>query len=54
VLALLPDWVHPVAEYMAKEGLKGTARVAAFSLLASVLVGIPLGKIGRASCRERV
>lgn len=45
MLALLPDWAHPVAEYMAKEGLKGTARVAAFSLLASVLVGIPLGTL---------
>ena len=45
MLAFLPDWVHPVADYMAKEGLKGTARVAAISLLASVLVGIPLGTL---------
>ena len=45
MLALLPDWVQPVAEYMAKEGLKGTARVAAISLSASVLVGVPLGTL---------
>jgi polar amino acid transport system permease protein len=45
VLALLPDWVQPVAEYMAREGLKGTARVAVISVLASVAVGIPLGTL---------
>jgi polar amino acid transport system permease protein len=45
VLAFLPDWVHPVAEYMAREGLKGTARVAVISVLASLLVGIPLGTL---------
>jgi polar amino acid transport system permease protein len=45
VLALLPDWVHPVAEYMAREGLKGTARVAVISVLASVILGIPLGTL---------
>jgi polar amino acid transport system permease protein len=45
MLALLPDWVQPVAEYMAKEGLKGTARVAGISLSASVLVGVPLGTL---------
>jgi polar amino acid transport system permease protein len=45
MLALLPDWVQPVAEYMAREGLKGTARVAGISLSASVLVGVPLGTL---------
>jgi polar amino acid transport system permease protein len=45
MLAFLPDWVQPVAEYMAREGLKGTARVAAISVLASVLVGVPLGTL---------
>ena len=45
MLALLPDWVQPVAEYMAKEGLKGTAKVAVISLVASLLVGIPLGTL---------
>jgi polar amino acid transport system permease protein len=45
VLAFLPDWVHPVADYMAREGLKGTARVAVISVLASLLVGIPLGTL---------
>jgi polar amino acid transport system permease protein len=45
MLALLPDWVQPVAEYMAREGLKGTAKVAVISLSASLLVGIPLGTL---------
>ena len=45
MLALLPDWVHPVAAYMAREGLKGTARVAVISVLASVILGIPLGTL---------
>jgi His/Glu/Gln/Arg/opine family amino acid ABC transporter permease subunit len=45
VLALLPDWVNPVAEYMAREGLKGTARVAVISVLASLIIGIPLGTL---------
>jgi polar amino acid transport system permease protein len=45
VLAFLPDWVHPVAEYMAREGLKGTARVAVISVLASLFVGVPLGTL---------
>ena len=45
MLALLPSWVHPVAEYMAREGLKGTARVAVISVLASLVVGVPLGTL---------
>jgi polar amino acid transport system permease protein len=45
VLALLPSWAHPVAEYMAREGLKGTARVAVISVLASLVVGVPLGTL---------
>lgn len=45
MLALLPSWVHPVAEYMAREGLKGTARVAVISVLASLFVGVPLGTL---------
>jgi polar amino acid transport system permease protein len=41
----LPEWVNPVADYMFHVGLKGTLRVAAFSLLASALIGIVLGTL---------
>jgi polar amino acid transport system permease protein len=38
-----PEWVEPTAEYMLEEGLPGTLRIAAFSVVASLLVGIVLG-----------
>jgi polar amino acid transport system permease protein len=41
----MPDWVQPVVEYMAREGLKGTARIAAFSLVGSAVIGIVLGTL---------
>lgn len=41
----LPEWVEPVARYMAEEGLKGTARVAAISLVASAVIGVLLGTL---------
>ena len=41
----LPEWVEPVARYMAEEGLKGTARVAAISLVASAVIGVLLGTV---------
>jgi polar amino acid transport system permease protein len=41
----LPDWVEPVARYMAEEGLKGTARIAVISLAASSVIGILLGTL---------
>ncbi|MEX2211113.1 MAG: amino acid ABC transporter permease [Gaiellaceae bacterium] len=41
----LPEWVEPVARYMATEGLKGTARIAAFSLVGSLLIGMTLGTL---------
>jgi polar amino acid transport system permease protein len=41
----LPEWVDPVADYMFHVGLKGTLRVAAFSLLASAGIGIVLGTL---------
>ncbi len=41
----LPEWVEPVARYMAGEGLKGTARVAGISLVASAVIGIVLGTL---------
>jgi polar amino acid transport system permease protein len=41
----VPDWVEPVARYMAEEGLKGTFRIAAVSLLGSAVIGIVLGTL---------
>jgi polar amino acid transport system permease protein len=41
----LPEWVNPVADYMIHVGLKGTLRVAAFSLIASAGIGIVLGTL---------
>lgn len=41
----LPEWVEPVARYMATEGLKGTFRIAAFSLIGSAVIGITLGTL---------
>ena len=40
---LIPDWFEPVAEYMLREGLPMTLRVAAISLTASAVVGVVLG-----------
>src|SRR5215207_2973644 len=45
MLLALPDWVEPTADYMLHEGLPGTLRIAAFSLLASAFVGIVLGTL---------
>jgi polar amino acid transport system permease protein len=41
----LPDWVEPVARYMLEEGLRGTLRIAAVSVVASTLIGIFLGTL---------
>jgi polar amino acid transport system permease protein len=41
----LPDWVGPVAHYMLHEGLVGTLKIAAISLVGSTLVGITLGTL---------
>jgi polar amino acid transport system permease protein len=40
---LIPDWFEPVAEYMLREGLPETLRVAAISVTASAVVGVVLG-----------
>ena len=45
LVAFLPDWVEPVARYMATEGLKGTVRIAAISLVASAVIGLVLGTL---------
>jgi polar amino acid transport system permease protein len=41
----LPDWVEPVARYMFEEGLRGTLRIAAVSVVASTIIGIFLGTL---------
>jgi polar amino acid transport system permease protein len=41
----MPDWVGPVADYMATEGLKNTAKIAVFAVLGSTVVGILLGTL---------
>jgi polar amino acid transport system permease protein len=41
----LPDWFRPVAEYMLREGLPETLRLAAISVTASLAVGILLGTL---------
>jgi polar amino acid transport system permease protein len=42
---MIPDWFRPIAEYMLREGLPETLRLAAISLIASVLVGVLLGTL---------
>ncbi len=44
-LALLPDWFRPVAEYMLREGLPETLRLAAIAVTASAVVGVLLGTL---------
>ena len=41
----LPDWSGDVLRYMLEQGLINTLRLAAFSLLGSVLVGVTLGTL---------
>jgi polar amino acid transport system permease protein len=41
----LPEWFRDVAEYMLREGLPNTLKIAAFALTASVVVGIVLGTL---------
>ena len=45
VVAFLPSWVEPVVRYMATEGLKGTATIAAESVAASAVIGVLLGTL---------
>src|SRR6266508_2661834 len=45
LVATLPDWVEPVARYMATDGLKGTFRVSAISLTGSLVIGVLLGTL---------
>jgi His/Glu/Gln/Arg/opine family amino acid ABC transporter permease subunit len=41
----MPDWVEPVARYILEEGLPGTARVAAWAVVGSGLIGVLLGTL---------
>ena len=45
IVAFLPGWVEPVVRYMATEGLKGTATIAAESVAASAVIGVLLGTL---------
>jgi His/Glu/Gln/Arg/opine family amino acid ABC transporter permease subunit len=45
MIAVLPDWVEPVAEYMARDGLPETVRLAAFAVVGSTVIGILLGTL---------
>jgi polar amino acid transport system permease protein len=45
VIAVVPDWVRPVAEYMARDGLPETLRLAAVAVVGSTLIGIVLGTL---------
>ena len=41
----LPDWVETSADYMFEVGLRGTLRIAAYSLVASTVIGVVLGTL---------
>lgn len=44
-MPFVPDWFRPVAEYMLREGLPETLRIAAISVLASAVIGLVLGTL---------
>lgn len=41
----MPEWVEPVARQILTDGLKGTARVAAISLIGSAVIGVLFGTL---------
>ncbi len=41
----LPDWIRPVAEYILREGLRETLRLAAVAVVASTTLGVLLGTL---------
>jgi His/Glu/Gln/Arg/opine family amino acid ABC transporter permease subunit len=45
VVLALPDWFRPVAEYMLREGLPETLRLAVISVTASAVIGVLLGTL---------
>ena len=44
-MSVLPDWFEPIAEYMLREGLPQTLRIAAIAVTASTIVGVVLGTL---------
>jgi His/Glu/Gln/Arg/opine family amino acid ABC transporter permease subunit len=44
-MSLLPDWFRPIAEYMLREGLPETLRLAAIAVTASAVIGVLLGTL---------
>src|SRR5919108_2926968 len=45
MVAALPDWVGPVAEYMARDGIPETVKLAAFAVVGSTVIGVLLGTL---------
>lgn len=45
MLAELPEWVRPVADYMVHEGVPETIRLAAVAVVGSTVIGILLGTL---------
>ena len=45
MIAEVPEWVRPVAEYMARDGLPETIRLAAFAVVGSTVIGILFGTL---------
>lgn len=45
MLAEVPDWVRPVADYMVHEGLPETIRLAAVAVVGSTVIGIVFGTL---------
>src|SRR5918997_3955644 len=45
MLARLPEWAEPVADYILHTGLKNTLIIAGVSVLLSVVVGVLLGTL---------
>ena len=41
---MMPEWVEPIARYMLEEGLRD-ARIAAFALVGSTIIGVTLGTL---------
>jgi len=41
----MPDWVHPVSDYMFHEGLRGTLEIAVVSLVGALVIGVLLGTL---------
>src|ERR671922_481959 len=45
MLFALPEWIEPSARYIFETGLPTTLRIAAFSVVASAIIGVVLGTL---------